>query len=159
APTGAVFSGIPGQFQVGTTQTPTTLGTSNSVFDSEDGTISAWRSPSAAALVTVDMSSSGAEFKGLAISNGASGPRLYATDFANGKVDVFDGGWAPVNTLGAFVDPNLPKGFAPFGIQTIGSRVFVTYRIQAPEGDEIDRNGGGIAGPYDRAGTFPHRAA
>ncbi len=130
-PTGAVFSGIAGQFQVGTTASPTTLGTSNFVFDGEDGTISAWRGGSTAALVTVDMSSSGAVFKGLAISNGASGPRLYATDFAQGaghsRVDVFDGSWNPVNTPGAFVDPRLPKHYGPFGIQTIGDRVFVTY--------------------------------
>src|SRR3954470_14369130 len=39
-PTGAVFSGIAGQFQVGTTASPTTLGTSNFIFDGEDGTIS-----------------------------------------------------------------------------------------------------------------------
>jgi hypothetical protein len=52
-PTGAVFSGIAGQFQVGTTASPTTLGTSNFIFDSEDGTISAWRGGSTAALVTV----------------------------------------------------------------------------------------------------------
>src|SRR5215467_2232180 len=103
-PTGAVFSGIAGQFQVGTTASPTTLGTSNFVFDGEDGTISAWRGGSTAALVTVP--STGAVFKGLAISNGASGPRLYATDFAQGaghsRVDVFDGSWNPVNTPGAF---------------------------------------------------------
>jgi uncharacterized protein (TIGR03118 family) len=158
APTGAVFSGISGQFQVGTTQTPLTLGTSAFIFDSEDGTISAWRSPSSAALVTVP-ASAGAEFKGLAISNGASGPRLYATDFANAKVDVFDGNWNPVNTPGAFIDPNLPKGFAPFGIQTIGSSVFVTYGIQGSGGDEIDRNGAGIVDEYDLNGTFLQRVA
>ena len=158
APTGAVFSGISGQFQVGTTASPNTLGTSNFIFDSEDGTISAWRGGSTAALVTVP-ASPGAEFKGLAISNGPSGPRLYATDFGNAKVDVFDGSWNPVNTPGAFVDPDLPKGFAPFGIQTIGSRVFVTYGIQGPEGDEIDRNGAGIVDVYDLNGTFLHRVA
>ncbi len=158
APTGAVFSGITGQFQVGTTATPNTLGTSNFIFASEDGTISAWRGSSTAALVTVNMP--GANFKGLAISNGTSGPRLYAADFAGpGKVDVFDGGWNPVTTPGAFVDPDLPKGFAPFGIQTIGSRVFVTYGIQGPEGDEIDRNGAGIVDVYDLDGTFLHRVA
>ena len=81
-PTGAVFSGIAGQFQVGTTASPTTLGASNFIFDGEDGTISAWRIGSTAALVTVP--SSGAVYKGLAISNGPSGPRLYATDFAQG---------------------------------------------------------------------------
>src|SRR4051795_13199944 len=130
-PTGAVFSGIAGQFQVGTTASPTTLGPSNFIFDGEDGAISAWRIGSTAALVTVP--ASGAVFKGLAISNGPSGPRLYATDFANkGSVDVFDGSWNQVNTPGAFVDPRLPRHFAPFGIQTIGDRVFVTYGKQQP---------------------------
>src|SRR6201987_5697661 len=55
-PTGAVFSGIAGQFQVGTTASPTTLGTSNFIFDGEDGTISAWRGGSTGALVTVPAS-------------------------------------------------------------------------------------------------------
>jgi uncharacterized protein (TIGR03118 family) len=159
APTGAVFSGITGQFQVGTTVSPTTLATSSFIFASEDGTISAWRGGSTAALVTVDRSPVGAEFKGLAISNGPSGPRLYATDFANGQVDVFDGGWNLVNTPGAFIDPTLPAGFAPFGIQTIGSRVFVTYGIQGPNGDEIDRPAAGIVDVYDLDGTFLRRVA
>jgi uncharacterized protein (TIGR03118 family) len=158
-PTGAVFSGIAGQFQVGTTASPTTLGTSNFIFDSEDGTISAWRGGSTAALVTVP-ASSGAVFKGLAISNGPSGPRLYATDFANGRVDVFDGSWNPVNVPGAFVDPMLPKNYAPFGIQTIGDRVFVTYgKQQAGSTDEADGQGLGIVDVYDLDGNFLGRVA
>src|SRR5215208_649398 len=71
-PTGAVFSGIAGQFQVGTTAAPTTLGTSNFVFASEDGKIRAWRGGSTAALVTAS-GGPGAIYKGLAISNGAAG--------------------------------------------------------------------------------------
>jgi uncharacterized protein (TIGR03118 family) len=158
-PTGAVFSGIAGQFQVGTTASPTTLGTSNFIFDSEDGTISAWRIGSTAALVTVP-ASGGAVFKGLAISNGASGPRLYATDFANGQVDVFDGSWNPVNVPGAFVDPMLPKHYAPFGIQTIGDRVFVTYGKQQPGStDEAHGQGLGIVDAYDLDGSFLGRVA
>ena len=163
-PTGAVFSGIPGQFEVGTTVSPTTLDTSNFVFDGEDGTISAWRPGSTAALVTVDMSSAGAVFKGLAISNGASGPRLYATDFAQGaghsRVDVFDGSWNPVDTSGAFVDPRLPKHYGPFGIQTIGDRVFVTYAKQQPgSDDEAHGRGRGIVDAYDLDGKFLRRVA
>src|SRR4051794_27844763 len=102
-PTGAVFSGIAGQFQVGTTAAPTTLGTSNFVFASEDGMIRAWRGGSTAALVTAS-GGTDAIFKGLAISNGAAGTRLYATDFHNARVDVFDGGWNMMNDPGAFVD-------------------------------------------------------
>jgi uncharacterized protein (TIGR03118 family) len=158
-PTGAVFSGIAGQFQVGTTANPTALGTSNFIFDSEGGTISAWRGGSTAALVTVDMSSSGAVFKGLAISNGPSGPRLYANDFAHGRVDVFDGGWNLLTTPGAFVDPNLPNGYAPFGIQTIGNRVFVTYAKKGEGLDEVDKQGLGIVDAYDLDGNLLTRVA
>jgi uncharacterized protein (TIGR03118 family) len=161
-PTGAVFSGIAGQFQVGTTASPTTLAPANFIFDGEDGTISAWRIGSTAALVTVP--SSGAVFKGLAISNGASGPRLYATDFAQGlghsRVDVFDGSWSPVNTPGAFVDPKLPEHYGPFGIQTIGDRVFVTYAKQQPgDTDEAHGRGLGIVDAYDLDGNFLGRVA
>ena len=161
-PTGAVFSGIAGQFQVGTTASPTTLAPSNFIFDGEDGTISAWRIGSTAALVTVP--STGAVFKGLAISNGASGPRLYATDFAQGtghsRVDVFDGSWNPVNTPGAFVDPRLPKNYGPFGIQTIGDRVFVTYaKQQHGSNDEAHGRGLGIVDAYDLDGKFLGRVA
>ena len=161
-PTGEVFSGIPGQFEVGTTASPTTLAASNFIFDGEDGTISAWRIGSTAALVTVP--SAGAVYKGLAISNGPSGPRLYATDFAQGpghsRVDVFDGSWNPVNTPGAFVDPRLPKHYGPFGIQTIGDRVFVTYgKQQRGSTDEAHRRGLGIVDVYDLDGKFLGRVA
>jgi uncharacterized protein (TIGR03118 family) len=160
APTGAVFSGIMDQFKVGTAADPTALDTSNFIFDSEDGTISAWRIGSTAAQVTVDMSTSDAVFKGLAISNGPSGPRLYATDFANGQVDVFDGSWNPVNVPGAFVDPRLPRHFAPFGIQTIDDRVFVTYAKQQPgSDDEAHGRGLGFVDAYDLDGNFLRRVA
>jgi uncharacterized protein (TIGR03118 family) len=159
APTGVVFSGIAGQFQVGTTASPTTLGTSNFVFDGEDGAILAWRGGSTAALVTVPASGN-AVFKGLAISNGSAGPRLYATDFHNGRVDVFDGGWNMVNDPGAFTDPQMQDGYAPFGIQTIGSRVFVTYaRQDADAHDDAAGQGRGFVDAYDLAGNFLGRVA
>src|SRR5262249_6984275 len=56
-------------------------------------------------------------------------------------------------------DPALPAGYVPFGIQTIGSRVFVTYAIQGPEGDEIDKPAAGIVDVYGLDGTFLHRVA
>jgi uncharacterized protein (TIGR03118 family) len=106
------------------------------------------------------MSSSGAVFKGIAISNGSSGPRLYATDFGNGRVDVFDGGWNPVNTSGAFVDPTLPADYSPFGIQTIGDRVFVTYGEKQPgSDDEAHGQGLGFVDAYDLDGKFLGRVA
>ena len=57
---------------------------------------------------------------------------------------MFDGSWTPVNTPGAFVDPKLPKHYGPFGIQTIGDRVFVTYAKQQ-HGRTTRRTGAGSA--------------
>ena len=162
-PTGAVFSGISGTFQVGTTASPTTLGTSNFIFSGEDGMIRAWRGGSTAALVTA-LGGSDAVFKGLALAPTVAaplqGPLLYATDFHNGHVDVYNGQWQPVTVPGGFVDPNLPAGYAPFGIQAIGSRIFVTYAVQDAAGhDEVDGAGLGIVDAYDTAGNLLARVA
>ena len=165
-PSGAVFSGIAGQFQVGTTASPTTLGTSNFIFSAEDGQIRAWRGGSTGALVTVPNSvtngpnGDAAVFKGLAISNGTAGPRLYATDFHNARVAVFDGGWNMVNDPGAFEDASIPDHYAPFGIQTIGSRVFVTYAKQdAAAHDDAAGVSRGFVDVYDLAGSLLARVA
>jgi uncharacterized protein (TIGR03118 family) len=159
-PTGAVFSGITGQFQVGTFVSPTTLGTSNFIFDGEDGTIRAWRGGSTEALTTADRSNVGAIYKGLAISNGAAGPLLYAADFHNPRVDMFNGSWTLVTPPGAFVDPHMKHHYAPFGIQTIGLRVFVSYAKQDKDKeDEIAGRGRGFVDAYDLTGNFLGRVA
>ena len=112
-PTGAVFTGIAGNFLIGTTAT-TTLAPSNFVFATEAGQILAWRGGSTAALATPADGGPDAIYKGLALATPAGGgPLLYATDFHNGRVDVFDGAWANVTPAGAFVDPRLPKRLRP----------------------------------------------
>ena len=64
-----------------------------------------------------------AVFKGLAIGTADVGDGaqqyLYATDFHNGRIDVFDRTFTAQTWTGAFHDPELPAGFAPFGIQTL----------------------------------------
>ena len=61
---------------------------------------------------------------------------------------------------GAFVDPDLPSGYAPFGIQTIGSRVFVTYAKQGPDAvDEIHGQGKGFVDVYATSGLLLARVA
>jgi uncharacterized protein (TIGR03118 family) len=154
-PTGTVFTGIAGNFQIGTTAT-TTLAPSNFVFATESGQILAWRGGSTAALVTPADGGPDAVYKGLTLATPpGGGPLLYATDFHNGRVDVFDGTWANVTPPGSFVDPNLPKGYAPFGIQAIGSNIFVTYGDQdAAAHDEIDKPGRGIVDEYDLQGNL-----
>ena len=153
APTGVVFNGASGVFLVGTA-------TARFIFDTEGGMILGWAPGSAAATVMVDRSGSGAVYKGLAIATTAAGPRLYATDFVNGHVDAFSSTWTMVATQGGFVDPTLPTGYAPFGIQTIGNRIFVTYGKQIPgDTDEAHGQGFGFVDAFDFDGNFLVRVA
>jgi uncharacterized protein (TIGR03118 family) len=111
------------------------------------------------AVVAVNRSNEGAIYKGLAIASTADGDRLYAADFHNARVDVFNGSFQLLARPGAFIDPNLPAGYAPFGIQTIGSWVYVSYAKQDEEReDEVAGPGLGIVDVYDTNGTFLRRA-
>jgi uncharacterized protein (TIGR03118 family) len=157
-PTGVVFAGIANNFLVGSTAAPNVLAPAAFIFASEDGKIRAWRGGSTAALVTAV--SDGAIFKGLAIAQGSTGPLLYAADFHNARVDVIDGAWHDVTPAGSFVDPELPAGYAPFGIQTIGGRIFVAYAKQdADAEDEVAGQGRGFVDAYDLAGNLVGRFA
>jgi uncharacterized protein (TIGR03118 family) len=101
-----------------------------------------------------------AVYKGLAIGSTAAGNQLYAADFHNGRVDVFNGSFQVINTPGAFVDPNLPAGYAPFGIQNLGGWIYVTYGKQdAARHDEIHGPGLGVVDVYDSSGNFLRRVA
>ncbi|MDR3418861.1 MAG: TIGR03118 family protein [Nevskia sp.] len=158
-PTGIVFNASK-NFTV--TENSTT-GASAFIFATEDGLIAGW-APSVDvknAVVAVDNSASGAVYKGLALGANGSGNRLYATNFHNGTVDVFDSSFKPVTNAGAFVDPELPNGYAPFGIQIIAGDVFVTYAVQQQPArhDEVDGRGLGIVDVYDANGKLLRRLA
>src|SRR6266498_2265188 len=152
-PTGAVFNPTAGFVLP-------TGGKALFIFDSEDGKIRAWNgAQGTTAIVSKDRSSEDAIYKGLAIADTSAGPRLYAADFHNARVDVFDGDFGLVPDSG-FVDPSLPSGYAPFGIQTIGDRVFVSYAQQdADAEDEVAGQGKGFVDAYDTAGNLLQRVA
>jgi uncharacterized protein (TIGR03118 family) len=158
APTGAVFAGVPNKFLVGTA-TSSTLGQASFIFATENGEIRAWRGGTTA-LETAH-GDVGAVYKGLAIAQPTPGnPLLYATDFNHGRVDMFDGAWQNVTPADAFTDPMLPDGYAPFGIQAIGSRIFVSYaRQDAAKEDEVAGEGRGFVDAYDLAGNLVARVA
>lgn len=84
-----------------------------------------------------DSSASGAIYKGFRFATTASGAHhLYATDFHNNKIDVFDGTFTKIVVPGEFKDAQIPAGFVPFGIQAIGSKIFVTYAKQNEEAED-----------------------
>jgi len=163
APTGLVFNGGP-NFVV--SDGAGNSGPSRFMFATESGTIRGWNPsvppppPSTESFVVVDRSDVEANYKGLAIASTPDGDFIYAADFHNARVDVFDGGFNLVTNPGAFVDPRIPHGFAPFGIQNIGGQIFLAYAKQDAEAeDEVAGQGLGFVDRFDTGGTFLGRVA
>jgi uncharacterized protein (TIGR03118 family) len=125
------------------------------LFDGEDGIIRGWNgAQGTTSIVVKDRSDVDAIYKGLAIADTSNGPRLYAADFHNARIDVLDGSFGLVPNSG-FEDPSLPKGFAPFNVQVIGDRVLVAYAKQdADAEDEIAGQGLGRVDVYDLEGNL-----
>lgn len=161
-PTGTVFNGT-ADFVV---SAGGASGPARFLFATESGTIQGWNSgvpappTSTQAQIGADRSSVGANYKGLAIGQVGTANFLYAADFHNGRVDVFDGSFALQSWRGAFRDHRLPRGYAPFGIQNLGGVIFVTYaRQDADRADEIAGRGLGFVNAFTPAGRFLGRVA
>jgi uncharacterized protein (TIGR03118 family) len=130
---------------------------------SEDGGISGW-SPAVDpthAIRVVDNSANHAIYKGVTISGNGKGSLLYATDFHNGKVAVYDSKFKPVYMHDrAFQDSNLPAGYGPFGIQAIGGDIYVSYAKQDEEReDDVQGRGLGFVNVFDPDGHLLRRFA
>jgi uncharacterized protein (TIGR03118 family) len=136
------------------------------ILVTDQGTILTW-GPDAQgdlppqATLEVNNAARNAVYKGVAILNSSlTQPALAVTDFHGGFIDTFIPGFAPVALPGSFTDPNLPLGFAPFGIQVIGKQVFVTYALQdAAKHDPVAGAGNGIVSIFDMDGNFVRRFA
>ncbi len=141
------------------------------IFATEDGTIEAWNlnktlEPDGAlspflggvpddAVIVVDNSAKGAVYKGLAMGAVSGNPMLYATNFRTGNIDVFDGNFRQVPLGGSFIDPNVQHGYAPFGIQNIGGKLWVTYAKQdAAKHDPVNRPAHGFVSVFDTGGNL-----
>ena len=151
-PTGQVFNGGSG-FELAPGQPARFL------FATEAGTIAGWNPATNAtnALIEVNNGGTGASYKGLAIGNNASGDFLYAANFGNGKIDVFDSGFAAASLAGSFTDPNLPSGYAPFNIQNLNGTLYVTYALVGQGGDDVPGAGNGIVDAFDTNGNLIKR--
>jgi uncharacterized protein (TIGR03118 family) len=156
-PTGQVFNGN-GGFMIATSS-----GQESAlfIFDGEGGTIAAWAKDSGATAVTayddgVVNAGNHAVYKGLAIGTVGGATFLYATDLHNNKVDVFDTNFSkPPAMQGKFVDPNIPAGFAPFGIAALNGNLYVTFAKQdAAMHDEITGAGLGYVDIFDFSGNL-----
>ena len=118
------------------------------LFATLDGTISGWShfSPNNA---LIGVTQAGASYTGLAITNKTTGNFLYAADAANKHVDMYNGNF---NLVKSFTDSTLPAGFAPFGIQDINGKLYVSYA-------STTGGSGGYIDIFKEDGTFVKRFA
>jgi uncharacterized protein (TIGR03118 family) len=132
------------------------------IFATEDGTIAAWQPSNAGtAVIRADNSPGGAIYKGVAIGmplTALGRSQLFAADFHNNRIDVWDDQYMPVTPIGSFTDPDLPAGFAPFNVYGLGPLVMVTYAKQDDKGeDDVKGAGNGFLDLYSAEGIFLQR--
>jgi len=155
APTGVVFNSTNG-FVVSEGRNS---GPARFIFSTEDGTIAGW-SPvvdPTHAVLAVDRSAvgAGAVYKGLAINSNKDGTFIYATNFRFGKIEMYDSNYHLVRS---FTDDHLPRGYAPFGIQSIGSNLYVTFALQdAARHDDVAGQGHGFVDVFSTSGQLIRR--
>jgi len=163
APTGIIWNPSSGFLVPGTTLSAVFI------FATEDGTLSAWAGGSNATLAidnsAIPTPADGAVYKGLAFGLTPTGAFLYATNFRAGTVDVFgptgsDGLFTRATAQGGFVDPEIPAGYAPFGIANIDGDLFVTYAKQnGAKHDDVSGAGHGFVDVFDTEGHLLRRFA
>lgn len=125
------------------------------IFAGEDGVISAWGSGIAAEKV-VDNSAT-ASYKGITIASDGTGNFLYAANFKQSRIDVFDSSFQAVSKT--FTDPNLPEGYSPFNIQNLSGQLYVVYAKLGSDGEEEKGAGFGYVDIYKPDGSLVSRLA
>ena len=97
----------------------------------------------------------------IAVSSTPGESRLYAADFRNAKVDVFDSAFRKqprTATHFAFTDPSLPPGYAPFGIAVIDELIYIAYGQRLASGsDPVSGPGRGLVAVFTANGEFISR--
>jgi uncharacterized protein (TIGR03118 family) len=122
-------------------------GDSEFIFDSLTGVISGWNSSvdENNAIAVIDNSSSGAFYTGLAID--PSSELLFAANYGNNQVEVYDNSWNLVTT---FTDSSLPSGFSVFNVAVFSGSLYVTFTKDFFFG----KKGNGYVDVFSESGTL-----
>ncbi len=139
------------------------------LFSTLDGTISGWNSKlgtaGAISQIAINNTAAGAAYTGLAILNTpatgtVTSSYILAANFGKATaVEVYDSAFKPATLAGgAFTDPNLPAGYAPYSVHVFGSQVFVNYALRSSAGRTVDAPGNGLVDIFDITGKFVSRA-
>jgi uncharacterized protein (TIGR03118 family) len=151
APTGVVFNPTHG-FKL---STGGKSGSALFIFDSEGGDITAWNQSGNATKAVVTAHTTNAVYKGLAMAASGGSHFLLAADFHDNRIDVFDQAFHRVMRPKAFPSQNIPSGYAPFDVATLGGRVYVTYAKQDPaRTDDVAGPGHGFINVFTQSGQF-----
>ena len=129
------------------------------LFVSEDGTVSGWRGALGTTAEVLQIGSPANSYKGAAFANIGGNSYLYAANFLTGNVDVLKGSVGAPNLTGSFIDPTIPAGYAPFNVENLGGKIYVTYAKRGAGIDEIDGAGLGFVSVFDLQGNFQSRVA
>ncbi|HEX8896916.1 MAG TPA: TIGR03118 family protein [Terriglobales bacterium] len=128
----------------------------NFIFATLAGSIAGWNGTPLHNAVT-EATVPGAVFTGLAQASNSSGTFLYAADFMNGKIDVFNSSYSQTSLSGSFTDPNLPTGYSPYNIQTVNGKLYVEYAPIGSNGLPVVGAGNGVVDVFDTNGGFAQR--
>jgi uncharacterized protein (TIGR03118 family) len=158
-PTGQVANSGPGfVISNGTVSNPARF-----IFSTLTGEIQAWGTPASAPMDEAQVRATvpGAAYTGLAMATTGSGDQLYAANFAQGRVDVFDSTFTRVKQPPwAFRDVLLPRGFAPYNVQALNGKIFVAYAKPDPStGRSVSGKGLGFVDEYTVDGRLVDRVA
>ncbi len=133
----------------------------NFLFASITGNITGWdpNAPAAGSTTAVIAASHpGHVYTGLAYANNGSGNFIYAADFANGTIDVYNSAFALQPSASfPFADPTIPttmgNTYHPFNIQAIGGSLYVAYAKVGAGGLDEEGVGNGFVRRFNANGV------
>ncbi len=142
-------------------------GSAQFIFDTENGSIDAWNSgvgatgtgPSTVTETPVT-NFANAVYKGLTVAQASDAKTyLYAANFRSGRVEVYNDSFVPVELPGGlFVDRHIPAGYAPFNVQELAGKLYVTYAEQdATLHDDVAGHGHGFVDVFNTDGALIRR--
>jgi uncharacterized protein (TIGR03118 family) len=160
-PTGVVYTGRTStEFMV---SGEGITGASKFVFCALDGTLSAWTTDQTTAVNMVDLSADGAMFTGLAVTEQATGNRLFVCDFGLERFRIFDGSFNELPVpAGRFRDPRVPATFSHYNCQVLDGLLYICFAYVGDDpGEEDVYPGYGFVSAFDLDGNlvrqFEHR--
>jgi len=164
-PTGSIFNPSTTSFQI---NDGVHSGAATFLFATLSGQIAGWNAgvgnsagPNGISTITETgfTARDGASYTGLARATANGAEFLYAADFHGGKIDVLNSGFIKqtlgTGGFGTFTDPDLPKGYAPYNIQLLSGKLYVSYaKVDPATGKASLGAGQGFVDAFDVNGNW-----